>query len=204
MPRACKDIKHFFHHIWKGGSGGRKGFLLSLIAGPKKLEFLNSPMAKVGICLQSKHPSVRSNQSDVVGGGLGPGNPPSFSLLPENFKLLCKFSAATVSDVFGVAKCTERVWREQKRQANAITQVAAAISCLISIINTRHRQRTTGNRQLATGIQSQINSERARNPMKPQSPRSRHVQQSNNGHKSFHMPNVWSMIGRLQQLHKQE
>lgn len=31
------------------------------------------------------------------------------------------------------------VWREQKRQANAIIQVAAVISCLISIINTRHR-----------------------------------------------------------------
>lgn len=36
------------------------------------------------------------------------------------------------------------VGREQKRQANAIIQVAAAISCLISIINTRHRQRATG------------------------------------------------------------
>jgi len=108
---------------------------------------LISPRAKDGVCPQSKRQSVRQS---IRGGG--PGNPPSFSLLAENFKLLCKFPAATVSDVFGVPKW--RVWREQKRQANAIIQVAAAISCLISIINTRHRQRATGNWKPASRAKS--------------------------------------------------
>jgi len=70
--------------------------------------------------------------------------------------------------------------------------------------NYQYAPSTAGDRQLEAGIQSQINSDQARNPAQPQSPRSRHVQQLNNGHKSFHMPNVWSMIGRLQQLQGQE
>lgn len=65
------------------------------------------------------------------------------------------------------------VWREQKRQANAIIQVAAVISCLISIINTRHRH---GRRVHPSPIPC---------PIPPPSI-------SNNGHKSFHMPSVWS------------
>lgn len=52
-----------------------------------------------------------------------------------------------------------------KAPANAIIQVAAAISCLISIINTRHRHSIAETSS-----------------------------QSNNGHKSFHMPSVWSPI----------
>lgn len=77
------------------------------------------------------------------------------SLLCKNFKLLCKFHLQQNGAQAGAgrrgnqpkagnrqpaAACRQSaVWREQKRQANAIIQVAAVISCLISIINTRHR-----------------------------------------------------------------
>lgn len=71
------------------------------------------------------------------------------------------------------------VWREQKRQANAIIQVAAVISCLISIINTRHRH----GRQIPDSPPSSLH------PL----PMPLCVQ-SNNGHKSFHMPSVWSVL----------
>jgi len=137
---------YILHGIWVYYRLRRKERISWLIAG-QKVGILISPRAKDGVCPQSKRQSVRQS---IRGGG--PGNPPSFSLLAENFKLLCKFPAATVSDVFGVPKW--RVWREQKRQANAIIQVAAAISCLISIINTRHRQRATGNWKPASRAKS--------------------------------------------------
>lgn len=123
------------------------------------------------------------------------------SLLCKNFKLLCKFHLPPVAVACysrlrvrrlgrggGVAINREpaagsrlsAVWREQKRQANAIIQVAAVISCLISIINTRHRH----GRQIPASI-----------PRSPSPSSLCPSVQSNNGHKSFHMPSVWSAAG---------
>lgn len=113
----------------------------------------------------------------------------SGSLLHKNFKLLCKFHLHCLSPV-SVRSSECSLWlhcgrgcaggvgwerhkpisrlhtlARTKAPANAIIQVAAAISCLISIINTRHRHSIADSSS-----------------------------QSNNGHKSFHMPSVWSLI----------